>query len=91
MNIDFLLDYTSPIIMGICLCIGFILKEIIPSTKINRYIPLIMGTLGVLLAWWINGAMDPVILLSGLISGLASTGLYEAFKNLICKNVEAIR
>lgn len=85
MDVTFLTDYTVPIIVGICLCIGYILKNLVPTDKINRYIPLIMGVLGVGLNAWMNLAFTPQILMGGLFSGLASTGLYEAFKNLISK------
>ena len=71
------------IVLGICLCVGYILKNLIPTDKINRFIPLIMGVLGVLLNIWISWGVTPEIILGGLISGLASTGLYEAFKNMI--------
>ena len=85
MDVTFLTDYAVPIIVGICLCIGYILKNLVPTDKINRYIPLIMGVLGVGLNAWMNLAFTPQILMGGLFSGLASTGLYEAFKNLISK------
>lgn len=85
MDVTFLSDYAVPIIVGICLCIGYILKNLVPTDKINRYIPLIMGALGVGLNAWMNLAFTPQILMGGLFSGLASTGLYEAFKNLISK------
>lgn len=85
MDVTFLTDYTVPIIVGICLCIGYILKNLVPTDKINRYIPLIMSVLGVGLNAWMNLAFTPQILMGGLFSGLASTGLYEAFKNLISK------
>lgn len=85
MNLDFLVDYAIPIIVGICLCIGYILKNIVKTDKINSYIPLIMGILGVSLNIWINHIFAPEILLGGLVSGLASTGCYEAFKNIIEK------
>lgn len=85
MDVTFLTDYAVPIIVGICLCIGYILKNLVPTDKINRYIPLIMGALGVGLNAWMNLAFTPQILMGGLFSGLASTGLYEAFKNLISK------
>ena len=62
---------------------GYILKNLIPTDKINRFIPLIMGVLGVLLNIWISWGVTPEIILGGLISGLASTGLYEAFRNMI--------
>lgn len=85
MDVTFLTDYAVPIIVGICLCIGYILKNLVPTDKINRYIPLVMGVLGVGLNAWMNLAFTPQILMGGLFSGLASTGLYEAFKNLISK------
>lgn len=84
MNIGFLSKYAVPLIVGICLCIGYIIKNIIPNDRINRYIPLIMGVLGVVLNVWINRmSFTAEILLGGLFSGLASTGLYEMFRNLI--------
>lgn len=83
MNVADLLSFGNLLIFGICLCVGFILKNLIPSDKINKYIPLVMGLLGVVLAFWVFGKMTPEVLLTGLFSGLASTGAYEAFKNLI--------
>lgn len=83
MDITFLAEFAVPIIVGICLCVGYIIKNMIPSDGINKYIPLIMGALGVTLNVWINLGITPQILLGGLFSGLASTGLYEAFRNLI--------
>lgn len=83
MGVEFLIDYAIPVIVGICLCIGYIIKNVFKNKKLNQFIPLIMGVLGVGLNIWINGKFDAVILLGGLFSGLASTGLYEALKNLI--------
>lgn len=85
MDLGFLAEYAVPIIVGICLCIGYMLKNVIKTDKINSFIPVIMGVLGVGLNIWINGKFTPEILLGGLISGLASTGCYEVFKNLIEK------
>lgn len=85
MDLGFLVDYAIPIIVGICLCVGYILKNIVKTDKINNYIPLIMGILGVVLNIWINLKFTPIILLGGLVSGLASTGCYETFKQLIKK------
>ena len=82
-NITFLTEFAVPIIVGICLCVGYIVKNMIPSDGINKYIPLIMGALGVALNVWINLGITPQILLGGLFSGLASTGLHQVFKNLI--------
>lgn len=81
MDIGFLSDYVVIIVVGICLCVGFIVKKI--NVIPNKYIPMIMGLLGVLVNVWLNFALTPAILLGGMFSGLASTGCYEAFRNLI--------
>lgn len=78
-------EYITPIILGICLCIGYIIKNLIPNDKINRFIPLIMGALGVGLNCWLTLQFTPESILTGLISGLASTGMYETFKQIIGK------
>ena len=84
MEINFINEYLVLVVLGICLCVGYIIKHMIPNDKINRYIPLIVGALGVVLNSWLNAwALSPEILLGGLASGLASTGLHEAYKNLI--------
>ena len=82
---EFLTNFSVPVIVGICLCVGYILKNIVPTDKINKFIPLIMGVLGLSLNIWINLSVTPDVILAGLISGLASTGLYEAFHQFINK------
>lgn len=83
MDVTFLTNFAVPIIVGICLCIGYVLKNLVTTDTINKYIPLIMAVIGVVLNAWMNMSFTPEILLGGLVSGLASTGLYEAFKNFI--------
>ena len=84
MDLTFFSDYVVVIVVGICLCVGYIIKNATNIT--NKYIPLIMGVLGVILNTWLNDwSFTPSILLGGLFSGLASTGLYEAFRNIIEK------
>lgn len=86
MDLTVLMEYMSVVIVGICLCVGYILKHAVPSDKINRFIPLIMGVLGLVLNLWLyKFDFTPEVILGGLFSGLASTGLYEAFTNLIEK------
>lgn len=82
---EFLADYIVVIVMGICLSVGYIIKHSVPEIP-NKYIPLIMGVLGVGLNVWVNSfAFTPEILLGGLASGLASTGAFEAIRNLKAK------
>lgn len=83
MDITFLTNFAILLIVGICLCLGYIIKNIVPNDNINRFIPLVMGIVGVLINVWVNRIFIAEILLSGLFSGLASTGLYEMFRNLI--------
>lgn len=85
MDLTFLTNFAVPIIVGVCLCVGYVIKNVITTDTINKYIPLIMAVLGVVLNIWINMSFTPEILLGGMFSGLASTGLYEAFKQLIKK------
>ena len=91
MDIGYLTKYAVPLIVGICLCVGYIIKNMIPSDKINRFIPLIMGILGVVLNVWVNMDFTAEILLAGLFSGLSSTGLYELFRNLIGGNSNGLQ
>lgn len=84
MNVEFLSEYFMPVVVGICLCIGYIIKMWTPAD--NRIIPTVCGILGIFLAVWFNGwTVTPQIVLSGMFSGLASTGLHELFKQLIGK------
>ena len=76
-------DYFVLIVIGICMCIGFVIKNLVPTNRINKFIPLTMAVLGVVLNLWISRwRFTPEILLGGLVSGLASTGTYEGFKNI---------
>ncbi|MBH1942111.1 phage holin family protein [Mobilitalea sibirica] len=82
---DFLSQYIVLIVVAICLCLGYIIKHSISFIP-NKYIPLIMAIAGTILNVWINGwKFTPEILLGGLISGLASTGTHEMYRNLVWK------
>ena len=82
MDITFLNDYVVLVVVGICLCIGYVLKNSFPKLD-NKYIPLVMAILGVVLNVWISKEITPDILLAGMISGLSSTGLHQTLKNII--------
>lgn len=82
---EFLNNYVVLVVVAICLCVGYVLKNIITTKKVNKFIPLIMAALGIILNIWINFSVTPEILLGGMVSGLASTGMYEAFKQFIKK------
>lgn len=80
---EILNQYVVILIMSICVAIGYIIKHSMTFIA-NKYIPLIMGVLGVVLNVWLNSwSFSPEILLGGLASGLASTGAFELAKNLL--------
>lgn len=84
MDLSFLNEYINIVVLGICLCLGYAIKSLdfIP----NKFIPVIMLIVGLVINVISNrnGITLPVIL-GGMISGLGSTGLYEAMRNLIEK------
>ena len=83
MDIAIFNQFANAIIVGICLCVGYVIKHSLDFIP-NKYIPLIMACLGLIMSVCTN--LDKItleVVLTGLFSGLASTGCYEAFKNLI--------
>ena len=84
---EFLQEFVVVIVMAICLTIGYIIKHSLDFIP-NKYIPLIMGVLGVVINIWLNMAFTPEILLGGLASGLASTGTFELVRNIKNKKGE---
>lgn len=82
MDYGFLNEFIVPVIAGICLIVGYILKKWIKDVD-NKFIPTILGVLGVFLAIWMNHwAITPEILLQGLVSGLGATGLHQAITRI---------
>ena len=83
-----LVEYINLVTLGICLCVGFSIKY----AKIfdwlgNQYIPLTMLILGSVINILINiPNINATVVLGGMISGLASTGLYEMMRNLLDKD-----
>ena len=87
-DLSFLMEYINLVTLGICLCVGFSIKY----AKIfdwlgNQYIPLTMLILGSVINILINiPNINATVVLGGMISGLASTGLYEMMGNLLDKD-----
>lgn len=85
-DLTFLLEYINPVILGICLCSGYALKNAFDWFN-NKYIPLSALVLGAVLSILINyPGINAEVILGGMISGLASTGLYEMIRNLLDKD-----
>lgn len=86
MDVGYLLEFIDPIIMGICLALGYALKNAFEKFP-NKFIPLSALVVGTVLSIVLNlqNVVTAEVILGGMISGLASTGLYELLKNLINK------
>lgn len=85
---EFLQEYSVPVIVGICLCVGYLIKHSLDFIP-NKYIPLIVGLLGLGINIAVNlDAITAEVVLAGLFSGLASTGLHNAFRNLLERDEE---
>lgn len=79
---EVLSEYVVAIVMAICLGVGYIIKHSLSFVP-NKYIPLIMAVLGVIINVWVNDfRFTPQILLSGMASGLAATGAFEVIRNI---------
>lgn len=86
MDLSFLTNYINPLILGICLMVGYVIKEAVPKLP-NRFIPLSALTMGTIIAIVISyPGINAEVILGGMISGLASTGLYEMIRNLLSKD-----
>lgn len=79
------MDISNFIIILPCaaaLVLGFLVKHAIPAIP-NRFIPLICAIIGLGVNIWVNMSFSPEILVTGLVSGVAATGMFEMVRNLI--------
>jgi len=84
MDISMLNNYLVLIVVGICLCVGYVIKHSLDFIP-NKYIPLIMLILGTITNVLINLSIgvSAEVILAGMLSGLASTGLHQVFLKFI--------
>lgn len=85
MDISYLESYIEPVTMGICIIVGILIKTL-KNHQVNQFIPCVVTIIGVVIATVTcmqqGVAVTPPVILSGMVSGLASTGCYELFRNL---------
>ena len=72
-------DFCLPIIVVFCYCVGFGLKK--ASFFEDKYIPIAMIALGAISGLLISG-MDFQNIMIGAISGAASSGVNQVYKQL---------
>ena len=74
-------QYMVPLIILFCMCIGYVIKTSLDFIE-NKYIPLIMVSIGIGLNIWINKQVTAEIVVAGALSGLASIGTHQTRKSL---------
>ena len=79
MEINELLAYIDMVAVGICLCITYILKHTLAEYP-KKYMPLIMSIVGIAVEVLAQHNLAMGIVLTGMLSGLFSIGLYSLFK-----------
>lgn len=89
MDISFITELYMPIVVVACLIVGYCVKHIPWLAKIsNDYIPSILAVLGAVLACIANNTISLDLIVYGALSGLASTGLHQAFVRIIGGDVD---
>lgn len=78
--LDFITEMYVPVIIAAGLVIGYLWKNFLPND--NKYIPVILTIVGAILGCALNGTSVEAIIAGG-VSGLASIGLHQLFKQLI--------
>lgn len=86
MDISIINNYFIPVVVVFCLCLGYVLRNWLPTD--NKWIPTILFAVGIISGIVVGGiTFDSVV--SGAVSGLASVGLNQAFKQALGLNVRA--
>lgn len=78
---DILNAYVIPEVVALCLVLGFIIKQWVKDVD-NKWIPTIVAVVGIGCAVILNGFTIGAVV-GGAVSGLASTGLHQLFKQWI--------
>ena len=80
--LGFLQQYAVFPIAMLCFGAGYVIKHYIPKLP-NKFIPLILGVLGLILNLAFNNfTFTFEVIITGIASGLAATGSFEAVRNL---------
>lgn len=88
--LNFISQYAVFPIALICFAVGYVIKHYIAKLP-NKFIPLILACLGLVLNLAFNGFTFSVnIVVTGIASGLVATGGFEAVRNLINKKPNSV-
>lgn len=88
MDFTFIFEWINVAALLMALIVGYIIKHAVKNTRVNDFIPLICALVGVIIVLAVDIPMGDISIYSvviGAISGIAATGVYEAFANFIDK------
>lgn len=86
MDLGFITQNYIPVVLVACLVVGYCIKHITWLDKVgNEYIPTILAVLGAVLGCVAGGGITLESIVYGALTGLASTGMHQVFKQLIEK------
>ena len=80
MNLEFISKLFIPMVLVLCLCMGYLLKNWMPTD--NKIIPTVLFIIGCICGVICLGVNFEAVVRGGL-TGLDSTGLHQAFKQFI--------
>ena len=82
---EVLQNYLVPVIVVLCLIVGYIIKHWVKDAD-NKIIPTVVTVVGIVAAVAMNwDAVTVEVIVGGAVSGLASTGLHQLFKQWLEK------
>jgi len=81
MDLEFIINMYIPVVMVICLCVGFVMHKFLPTD--NKWIPLTLMILGGVIACIYCKGISIDHIAAGMVTGLASVGLHQVFAQLI--------
>lgn len=87
MDLSFITNYFTPVVMAGCLVVGYVVKKWVKDVD-NKYIPTIVAILGAVIDCAIHQSITIELIIAGAICGLASTGMHQAFTRIIENNEE---
>ena len=81
LDLTFMFDMINMLTLVACLIVGYVFKLFVP--KDNKWIPTILVVFGAVVCCIAKMDITLEIIVSGALTGLASTGLHQAFTQLI--------
>ena len=83
---NFLIQFAVFPVAIVCFGVGYIIKHFIPKIP-NKFIPLILACVGLIINLALNQFnFSYEVIVTGIGSGLISTGSFELVRNLLNKN-----